>query len=116
MSDLPTDFVLIPEQPTQVDMTMADGVFVKQIVIPRAGTYVPQHSHTYDHTSMLALGSMRVWQDGVLLGDYTAPKALLIPAHTKHTFLALTDGTMVYCIHNVSRTGVMEIQEEHSLL
>jgi hypothetical protein len=105
-----------PEQPYGVEIRMADDIFIKQITVPKAMTLIPQHSHVYDHTSMIAVGTFRVWKDGVLLGDFTAPTGLLIEARTKHAFLSLTDGATLYCIHNVSRTGEMDIQEEHQLV
>lgn len=58
---------------------------------------------------------MRAWKDGVLLGDFTAPHFIFIPAHTKHRFQTLEDGTIMWCIHNISRTGAVEIAEEHQL-
>jgi quercetin dioxygenase-like cupin family protein len=104
------------EQPYGVEIRMADGIFIKQITVPKAMTLVPQHSHTYDHTSMIAVGSFRVWKNGELLGDVTAPTGLMIEAGAKHAFLSLTDGATIYCIHNISRTGEMEIQEEHQIV
>ena len=62
--------------------------------IPKAGTYVPQHSHTYDHLSLLASGAMRAWCDGVHLGDFHAPAEIRIVAHAKHIFMALADETI----------------------
>lgn len=111
-----TEFVRAEEQPYGVEIRMADDVFIKQMAIPKAGTYVPQHSHAYDHTSMLAVGSVRVWEDEVLKGDFTAPTGLFIRAGTKHCFLSLEDNTVVYCIHNVSRGDLVEILEENHIL
>lgn len=113
MSDI---LVAAPEQPYGVEIRMTDGIFIKQITVPKAMTLIPQHAHTYDHTSMIAVGAFRVWKDGELLGDVQAPTGILIEAGVKHTFLALTDGATLYCIHNVSRTGEMEIQEEHQII
>lgn len=110
------DYVRAPEQPYGVEIKMSDDVFIKQMAIPRAGTIVPQHSHAYDHTSMLAVGSIRVWEDDVLRGDFHAPTGLLIRAGTKHRFESLVDNTVVYCIHNVSRTGDVDIHDEHHLV
>lgn len=104
------------EQPYGVEIRMADGIFIKQITVPLAMTLIPQHAHTYDHTSMIAVGTFRVWKDGALVGDVSAPTGLLIAAGIKHAFLSLTAGATLYCIHNVSRTGEMEIQEEHQLV
>lgn len=106
---------MAPPLTTSVEMIMADGVFVKTMGIPKAYTLVPQHSHTYDHTSVVAKGSVRLIENGQLIGDYHAPKALLIRANHKHLFISLEDDTLILCIHNVSRSGVVEIESEHTL-
>ncbi len=113
---IPDGLVECEEQPPIVEIHMADDVFIKQMLIARAGTYIPQHTHKYDHTSMLAVGRVRVWKDRVLDGDYTAPTGLLIKAGVAHTFLALEDNTIVYCIHNVSRSDVVEVLARNPLV
>lgn len=110
----PLDFAL-KKPPVQVTVSEADGVHVAQIHIPAEGTYVPQHSHVYDHTTMLAVGKVRIWVEGDLVGDFEAPRAIKIPAEKKHTFLSLTDGVVFYCIHNISRTGQVQELEQHQL-
>lgn len=103
-------------QPFGVEMVMADGVFIKQMIIPDAGTIVPQHAHKYDHTSLLATGSVRVMVSGKDLGVRSAPDAIFIKAGVMHMFEALEAGTQIYCIHNVSRTGSIEIEAENKTL
>jgi quercetin dioxygenase-like cupin family protein len=103
-------------QPPRVEIHMADGIFIKQMIIANPGTLIPQHSHRYDHTSMVAVGAVRVWQDGVEIGDFRAPAGLLIRAGAKHLFMALEAGTILYCIHNLSRSETVEILAEHDLL
>lgn len=104
------------DQPPVVEIHMADDIFIKQMLITKAGTYIPQHSHAYDHTSMLAVGSVRVWVDGIIKGDFKAPTGILIEKGTKHTFLSLEDNTIVYCIHNLMRSDAVEVLEEHHLV
>ena len=96
------------------------GTFVKEMLTPDAGTLIPQHAHRHPHLSYLAAGSVRVWADDVLLGDYMAPAAIKIAAEVKHRFLTLEPWTLVLCIHAV---GVVEavdeadlIHEEHQLV
>lgn len=86
-----------------------DSVFIKQMHMTKTGTIVPQHSHKYEHCSLLGRGSVRLWGDGVLVGDFSAPTCLTIKAHCKHTFMSLEPDTIVYCIHNVSRMDEVEI-------
>ena len=97
-----------------VEIHGEDGVFIKQMVLPAAGITVPQHAHTYAHTSMLAVGSVRVWKDGVLMGDFHAPTGITIEAKVKHTFLSL-EPSIIYCIHNVGRDGSVSVHEHHEL-
>ena len=88
------------EQDDLPEFHFADGVMVKQIPFRKAGIGRPGHSHTYDHTSMLATGALRVWEDGKLVGDFKAPTGIFIKAGVFHTFVALEDNTILYCIHN----------------
>ena len=109
---LPEMFDAVPEQPISTEIALYGGVFVKRHVVPKAGSYVPQHSHSYDHLSLLSAGAMRGWCDGKYLGDFTAPAEIRIPAGAKHTFLTLVDGTTFCCVHSVDR---FEEDEEHEL-
>jgi len=105
-------------EPVAIDhweFVCTDGVFIKQMHLQVAFTFVPQHQHRYSHHSMLARGSVRVWRDTKWLGDYQAPTAILIPAGEKHTFMSLEPDTVLYCIHNVQGRGAVEITGEHQL-
>lgn len=102
-------------QPPNFEYTTPDGIFLKPMILAQAGTLVPQHAHVYVHTSLLVAGSVRVWADGALLGDFVAPTAIHIPAKVKHKFLSLEPNTALVCIHNVEKTGSVQIHEEHQL-
>ena len=93
----------------------ADGVFVKQMVVPHAQTIVPQHAHAYAHLTMLAKGSMEVWAEATFLGRFQATAPIYIEANVKHSFLTLEDDTIAYCIHRTDRTGAIEIAELNRL-
>ena len=107
------DCKLCVEQPPEWEHTSPDGVFIKQMLLKDAGTAIPQHAHVYDHTSMLATGSVRAWCDDNLLGDFVAPAPIFIKARAKHTFLSLEPNTLIYCIHNVQRSEKVEIHDMH---
>ena len=104
---------LCVEQPGTWEHQTVDGVFIKSMEVKVAGTLIPQHAHRYDHTSMLAAGAVRAWADNMLLGDFKAPAPIFIKAKVKHTFQTLEDDTLIYCIHNSSRLGIIEVVEEH---
>lgn len=101
------------DQPSSVEIKIVDDIFIKSMEIQHKHMVVPQHSHKYDHVSMLALGTVRLWKDGVLMGDYKAPQGILIKAGCKHTFQSLEDNTIIYCIHRLHDTDEVEILEEH---
>jgi len=103
------------EQPVEINILMADGIFAKQGLVRKAGTVIPQHSHKWDHATFLSAGAMRVFCDGRLIGDFSAPEGLTIAAGTKHTFVTLVDNTVFSCIHRIDRTGEIEIAEEHQI-
>ena len=107
--------VLEPIELPEVEFSIQDGIFIKQMYMYRSGIYVPQHSHKYSHSSMLARGSVRCWKDGKLFGDFTAPTPINIDAGVKHTFMSLEPDTIIYCIHRTDRTGEVEIKDNHEL-
>lgn len=110
----PTEFSKTDEKLFTIEITMTDGVFVKLMGIPRAEMYVSQHTHTYDHSSFVAKGSVMVWVGDDTEGTvFHARQAILIKAHTAHLFMSLEDDTQVYCIHNISRTGEVDVDHDN---
>lgn len=105
---------MTPYEPKETRFYEADDVFFKMYELPK-DAMVPQHAHDYDHTTLVASGEIRVWCDGVLVGDVQAPREMLIKAHSKHMFLALAP-TVLYCIHNLRGKGDYKISEEHKWL
>lgn len=103
-------------QPSVVEVFTSDGVGTMQIEVPDAGSLIPQHSHEYEHITLIAKGSIRAWKDGEYLGEFNAPSRIIVPAHSKHTFETLVDDVLLYCIHNVERSGKIEIAEEHQIV
>jgi|SRR5882672_5225341 len=104
------------EQALTEDTTTADGIFIKRVVVPKRDSFVPQHAHVWDHTTLLTNGAMFVWKAGVLDKCYTAPAAIYIAKGVKHLFRTVEDNTTFYCIHNLKGAQAVEIMAEHSLL
>lgn len=111
LDPLPPDINVTITQPDEVDWTTSDGVFIKSIHIRNAGSFMRQHAHTHDHTSMIARGAVFVWKDGKLDKRYQAPALIHIRAGVWHTFQSLVDDTTVLCIHRLGN----EILEKHGL-
>lgn len=64
----------------------------------KAGDANEGHVHNYDHTTLLAYGSVRVHVDGNTT-DFKAPHMIFIKAGKSHYLEALEDGTVAYCVH-----------------
>ena len=94
---------------------LVDDVYTKVFVAKKAGTYMGQHSHTYDHGTLVVTGSIRLYIDKKAVDDYHAPAMIRIKAHTKHILLALEDNTTCACIHNAHGETEPNIHEEATL-
>jgi quercetin dioxygenase-like cupin family protein len=89
-----------PQPPEKIEFHLADDIFVKMISLPKIGYICSGHKHTFDHTSFLATGRMRVWKDGVIDSDYVGPTGIFIEKNVEHKMLSLEDNTLFFCIHN----------------
>lgn len=102
-------------QPLSVEYRHFDGLTAKTMWVRDAFTLVPQHSHCFDHLTVLAAGTVRAWIDCKLIGDFTAPHSFPIPTGTKHLFQSLVPSTMMICLHHTRNDGEIEIADEHEL-
>ena len=98
------------------ELTVFAGIFLKTWAVPDAGTLLPQHSHEFSHVSFIVNGAVRVWCGDGLLGDFVAPAVVKIEAQQRHSFLALTDGVVIACIHALEDGEDPAIHEEHHLV
>lgn len=106
----------LQDQPISTETLISDGVFAKPFRVPNARTFLPQHSHTYAHVSVIVRGAVRIWRDGILDGDYDAPVGITIPAHVKHLFETLEDDTIILCVHDIGTAEAVEIAQEHQIM
>jgi len=105
-------------QPVTTALTIFAGIYAKAYTVPDADTLLPQHSHKTGHVTAITAGSVRAWRDGELLGDFHAPALVLIPAHTMHSFLTLSDQVSLICIHNADHLDEVNepaVAEMHTL-
>jgi hypothetical protein len=84
------------------------GVYAKETHIPE-NYCLTQHSHSYDHMSILAKGWVAVLVDGVET-EYQAPACINIEAGKNHEVIGLTDSVW-YCIHATDETDPETIDE-----
>lgn len=86
---------------TEATLTIFAGVFCKLWHIPAAQTMLQQHTHDYDHLTILTAGRIRVFYGGVSDAVHEAPALIKVTANTPHSFLSLTDGVTLACVHAV---------------
>lgn len=96
-------------------VSAVDGVAIQAGRFAK-GVHIPQHAHRYAHMTFIGHGAVDAWCDGVYMGRYAAFGGIIIAAHKKHTFVTLEENTVIICVHNASRTGDIEIEEEHLLV
>lgn len=102
-------------QPETVSVKCYGGIYYKVYRVPDLGTVIPQHSHDYDHLTALLQGSVRVWRDGRMVGDFAAPASIEIPAYCKHAFHTVTDNVVLACIHNADRLDAHDEPHVHDV-
>ena len=100
----------IEAQP-EVDFRTVDGVFIKALMFGKAGNVAAQHKHAYDHGHFVASGAIALYVEGELQGEYRAPTLIHIPAGKFHQLVALEEGTVGLCIHNLHGREDIAIDE-----
>jgi cupin superfamily acireductone dioxygenase involved in methionine salvage len=87
------------------DLMIVDNVFVKMMHFYYKGDVTERdgHSHTFDHITLLARGSvlMEVLEEGGTAKEHKAPKLIVTPKNTRHKFTALEADTVLCCIHAI---------------
>jgi quercetin dioxygenase-like cupin family protein len=79
-------------------ISLVSNMWVKQMLFENAGDVHPGHAHTFDHQTLLGAGKLEVWANGQTT-EYEAPTIIYIKAGIRHGMRALSDKTVVYCIH-----------------
>lgn len=92
----------------EVNHHFGGGVYAKETFIP-AGKWLVQHTHKFDHLSVLAKGSIELIVDGHKEIVH-APACLTIAAGKHHGVKSLTD-VVWYCIHATDCTDEHEVDE-----
>lgn len=82
------------------DIKLVDNVFVKLHYFPEAGDTHQGHSHTFDHITLLAHGSVLMKRDDGEQ-EFNAPHLIVTPKGKVHQFIALEPNTVFCCIHAI---------------
>ena len=107
---------MAPDQPEVTGLYVDHGLFIKEHLVRRAGMALPQHSHSFAHVSGIVAGGVRLFKDGVLVGDFMAPSRVVIEAHAKHLFVTLAPDTVIWCIHASASGEEPDIYEDHQIV
>jgi len=95
----------------EVSINHVAGVFVKQMKFLKAGDFMPGHTHTYDHMTLLAKGSAKVTVNGQDT-IFNAPHIIFIHKDNIHRIEALEDETVAYCIHPTAPIGTNLVADD----
>lgn len=85
------------DQP-QVKIGNVANLFVRMMHFEKEGDVEIGHTHSFDHLTLLAKGSLNVrinGQDTL----FVAPQMIYIKAELVHELTAKSDNTVAYCIH-----------------
>lgn len=110
------------DRPVETAIYEADGLWVKQIAVPKRGTVLGQHAHQLSHLSLLAAGAVRLRRgplDAAMENEgiiYEAPAGIHIPAGELHSFETLSDGVVLYCIHALGSPEALKVLALHGLV
>lgn len=74
------------------------NIWVRQNVLEKAGDKHKGHKHHFDHVSLLVNGKVSVTVDGHQPKEFTAPTFIVIKKEHRHSFEALEDNTVWYCV------------------
>lgn len=96
----------VPVEHEYIEFAEVDDIWVRAYSIKKAESIAGQHVHTHDHITLVSRGTVEAWQDGALMGVYTAPAIIKVSAGKQHAFKALTDDVVFCCLHNLRGTGL----------
>lgn len=74
------------------------NIWVRQNVLAKAGDKTNGHLHLFDHVSLLAKGKVEVQVEGHPPRVFTAPTFIVIKKENRHSFTALEDDCLWYCV------------------
>lgn len=86
------------------------NVFIRQMHFVNKGDNEVQHTHAFDHITLLSKGSLDVECNGKHT-TFVAPHMIYIKADNVHGMTALEDDTLAYCIHAIGNSDKKNIDD-----
>jgi len=78
--------------------TCVSNLWLRQMVFKNKGDRNEEHTHNYDHITLLTTGSVKVTVDGKST-EFTAPQMIYVKQGKVHHIEALEDNTIAFCVH-----------------
>jgi quercetin dioxygenase-like cupin family protein len=85
----------------EISLGIVHNVWTRQMHFKKKGDHETQHTHQFDHLTLLARGSLEVVTNGKST-KFTAPHMIFISKDAEHSLTALEDDTVAYCIHSMT--------------
>jgi quercetin dioxygenase-like cupin family protein len=85
----------------EISLGIVHNVWTRQMHFKKKGDHETQHTHQFDHVTLLARGSLEVVTNGEST-VFTAPHMIFISKDSEHSLTALEDDTVAYCIHSMT--------------
>jgi len=82
----------------EVKIGCVSNLYSRMMHFKNAGDTEHSHTHSFDHLTLLAAGSVKCVVDGNET-IFKAPHMIFIHKDKMHAFTALEDNTVAYCIH-----------------
>jgi quercetin dioxygenase-like cupin family protein len=82
----------------QVKIGCVANLFSRMMHFKKAGDIELGHTHSFDHLTLLASGTLKVTANGKET-VFEAPNMIYINKDVRHELVALEDNTVAYCIH-----------------
>jgi hypothetical protein len=82
----------------QSELGYFGNIWVRQNVLLKAGDIHSGHRHHFDHVSLLTNGRVMVSVEGCVPKEFVAPTFIVIKKEYMHSFKALTDDVVWYCV------------------
>ncbi len=79
----------------------SNRIGIKELYFPEPGIFMGQHAHKIGHDHLVGSGEVRVWVEGVELGDFGPGKVISIEAGKRHILMSLKRDTRGFCITNL---------------
>jgi quercetin dioxygenase-like cupin family protein len=74
------------------------GICVRVTKLEKVGYMVPQHSHEFGHTTLIASGAVAFFLEGQYVKDLVAPAIQYVEPNKQHVYQALMDNSVLACI------------------